>query len=264
MSNIRNNNIWLKITSEEKDRFDVLFEMLQTKCNISPKQQSQLFMTFFFTGAEDLLSSYSTDTQTKTQVTNVEEKATYFEQLFNDIKNSPFKLSVLSKIFFRSYKDNNFSQDIRTISRQFNIFLQSNNLRIIKLSNFNTTKLSNEDDYFVLHIHSELYSQLHNLTYKYNFNKQITSQTGSIQNWQTDMYKHLKIKSKTYTMDRVEYIILNKFTYEEGLTEMLPIDTSTDLIFNEVQELRNKHLYSEAEQLLQYEENQKLKGECQK
>lgn len=253
MSNSRNKiDIAIRLTSKEREKFNLVMGELQTKCNISSKQQSQLIIQGFFELADNLISSFSTDTQTKKQHTLAELKQEFFDQLVNDLVNIPKSVVVLRKIFFAGF--NEFSNDIRTISRQFNIFLKHNNILLIKLSNYTTETIPENLDLVVIHRNSDLYKQLKNLTFRSKFDINISSQTGSIDKWKNMLLTNLRRKSNhTHTMDRVEYYHLNKYLFDENLTLIKPLDIKMDLVLSEVTDLRNQKLYSQAEEVLEKE-----------
>lgn len=253
MSNSRNKiDIAIRLTSKEREKFNLVMEELQTKCNISSKQQSQLIIQGFFELAENLISSFSSDTQTKKQHTLAELKQEFFDQLVNDLVNIPKSVVVLRKVFFAGFTE--FSNDIRTISRQFNIFLKHNNILLIKLSNYTTETIPENLDIVVIHRNSDLFKQLINLTFRSKFNINISSQTGSVDKWNNMLLANLRRNSNhTHSMDRVEYYHLNKYLFDENLTLIKPLDIRNDLVLNEVTDLRNQKLYSQANEVLEKE-----------
>ena len=75
-------------------------------------------------------------------------------------------------------------------------------------------------------------------------------------NWKDLLFYTLNQSSHTkHLMDRVERHYFEKILYNKHISDIKPIDTTSDLIFNEVSELRNKKMFNQASDLLEQEKN---------
>lgn len=247
--NIRLNQLNLKLSSKEKDRFNELWERLQNECNISPKRQSEIIIEGFFNHAENLLASYIPHTHTKSQSLSKQRRECAYN-LIQNIKEKGYM--AYSEAFSNLIYLNDCFKDVksRAISSHFQNLLISEDLVYIYIPYFHET--ATKRPIFILHKQSKWYPQLKDLCFSIkNPVLKITHDNYTNPKLLNEIYKRLQKKATFKTLDKAEKTILMNFLYEIGELVDKPFSDNTDLVMMEMIQLRSEFRFAEALGLIQ-------------
>ncbi len=239
----------LRLTEKEDEMYEHLFQRLEQECNISHQRRSEIVFQGFKEYAENLLASYiPSDTQTKTQTSNLKQKKAFIEQLIEQIKEDSrmFLTDAMNELFFGNEL---FDNDLRTQSRWFNTLLSDQQIVIFYLPYY--FESSNASDFVLIHKKSKWYPQLkeHFFSVKKDF-LVITNRDLKFSTYKEKLLKALKYKSPRKSMDNAEKIIFNALLFELNKIPEKPMYNQSDYISQEIIQLRSSHKFQEAALLL--------------
>lgn len=256
MSQRDKDRIVIRPTIEEKAKFNSLMDSLQNECNISPKEQSKIIIEGFFQYAEHLLSSYVNHTHTNSHSLTKQRKDAVFN-IIELIKEKGYMF------FMESYSSlilsNECFFDVKTRSKAnyFQGLLQSEELYFLYLPNY--SDLSSRTSLVIIHRQSKWWSQLGDLCFKINNPiLKVTADNKSDAKLKDDILQRLKRKAEYKSnLDRAEKTMLNAFLYEIGELKDKPMYDQTDLVLQEVIQLRSQLRFEEAQEVFNLEKKHK-------
>lgn len=251
---IRDERIKLSLTSKENKQLEDLMQRLNIECNISSKRQSELIFQGFKELAENLLTSSSHHTHTKPQ-SRIQERKLRFIEILDSIKERgylAYSAAYNDLLYSEAFSD----MRIRSKSKHFQNLLAHEDIVILPVPKYFTTSATKP--LFLIHKQGGWYNQLKELCI--SLNEQIikvTDDNYSEVKFRDDLYNNiLRRANYKINLDKAEKLMFNSFLFENHFIAEKPM--IIDPISREVIQLRNQRKFSEAKELLQWEEAQRL------